>query len=162
MSDIFISYANKDQARIKPLAKALKSLGWSVWWDRTIPVGKNYREVITEALKVAKCVIVVWTKNSALSNWVLDEANVGLKKEILLPVLIEDGEIPLGFGGIQSANLIDWQESLLHSGFEQLTKAISNILRNPPKKSKKIKKVSLSPHQSLDSSKNFIQNAHTA
>lgn len=40
MSDIFISYAREDRAKVKPLAEALARRGWKVWWDPTIPTGR--------------------------------------------------------------------------------------------------------------------------
>ena len=43
MSDIFLSYASDDLARIHPLVQFLTQQGWSVWWDRTIPLGKTVR-----------------------------------------------------------------------------------------------------------------------
>ena len=33
MADIFISYKREERARIVPLAQALESLGYTVWWD---------------------------------------------------------------------------------------------------------------------------------
>ena len=50
MSDIFISYASEDRDRVQSLARALKRKGWSVWWDRRIPIGRSFDEVIQEAL----------------------------------------------------------------------------------------------------------------
>lgn len=47
MSDIFISYANEDRARAQILAAALEAQGWSTFWDRTIPTGKTWREIIS-------------------------------------------------------------------------------------------------------------------
>ena len=64
MSDIFISYASEDRAETKKLAHALESHGWSVWWDRSIPIGQIYAEVIEAALKEARCVIVIWSEKS--------------------------------------------------------------------------------------------------
>ncbi len=66
MSDIFISYASQDRSRVEPLAKALEEQGWSVWWDRTIPPGKTFDEVIEEAIKAARCVVVLWSKISII------------------------------------------------------------------------------------------------
>lgn len=72
MSDIFISYASEDRERIQALVKVLEAEGWSVWWDRSVIPGEKYRQVISKALDAAKCVIVVWSRESVLSEWVID------------------------------------------------------------------------------------------
>jgi len=43
MSDIFLSYASEDRARVLGLVKALEAQGWTVFWDRMIPAGKTFR-----------------------------------------------------------------------------------------------------------------------
>ena len=50
MSDILLSYASEDRPRAQVVAQALKAHGWAVWWDRTIPAGKTFREVIEEEI----------------------------------------------------------------------------------------------------------------
>jgi len=59
MSDIFISYSSQDRGRIQPIVQALESKGWSVWWDREIPIGRTFDEVIEEAIDEAKCMVVI-------------------------------------------------------------------------------------------------------
>jgi hypothetical protein len=46
MNDIFISYDSADRAIAQKFADALESRGWSVWWDREIPLGKAFDQVI--------------------------------------------------------------------------------------------------------------------
>ena len=133
MSDIFISYKSEDRERIQTLVKALEVEGWSVWWDRTIIPGDKFRQVISKALDDAKCVIVVWSRESVLSEWVIDEADRVKQRGILIPVLIDEVEIPLGFRQIQAASLVDWQGTSPHPEFDQLLKSIAEILRNPPR-----------------------------
>jgi len=58
MSDIFLSYAHEDQARIQQLAHALEAQGWTVFWDRTLSAGSTWRETIGKALETAGCVVV--------------------------------------------------------------------------------------------------------
>jgi len=67
MSGIFISYANEDRQKAEALAHALEQKGWSVWWDRKIPFGQSFDQVIEANLASAKCVLVLWTKVSVES-----------------------------------------------------------------------------------------------
>ena len=50
MAEIFISYASENRERARALAQTLGARGWSVWWDREIPLGKSFDEVIEKAL----------------------------------------------------------------------------------------------------------------
>lgn len=128
MSDIFISYSREDKQIAKLLASELMRYGWSVWWDRHIPAGKSFEEVIEAELISAKCVIVLWSGHSTKSNWVRDEANEGLNRNILLPIIIrENTTIPLGFRRIQTANLSSWQGSTEDEEFQKLLMDIKNF-----------------------------------
>jgi hypothetical protein len=89
MSDIFISYSSEDRERARTLAHALEERGWSVWWDREIPLGRSYDEVIEQALNGARCMLVLWTAASAASEWVRSEASEGKRRGILVPVFLE-------------------------------------------------------------------------
>ena len=128
---IFISYASEDRASAESLAGALTQRGWSVWWDRSIPPGKVFADVIEAALADAKCVIVLWSKNSVTSGWVKAEAADALERQILIPALIEEVRIPLEFRRLQAARLLDWSGSTSHSGFESLVGSIAGILGKP-------------------------------
>ena len=136
MSDIFISYAREDKGRVEILAKALQANGWSVWWDPQIPAGKRFDQVIEEALAAAKCIIVVWSSHSISSLYVRAEANEGFKREILVPVMIEEVTVPLVFRQFQTALLMDWHGSTQDPAFEKLVKDIEGTLGSPATPSK--------------------------
>ncbi len=103
MADIFMSYAREDRETAKALAQALADQGWSVWWDRSIPPGKMWADVIGKQLTTARCVLALWSKTSVIKRWVLKEARFANQQGILIPVLIEDVEPPsLEFGDIQA------------------------------------------------------------
>jgi uncharacterized membrane protein YeaQ/YmgE (transglycosylase-associated protein family) len=128
VGEIFISYASPDRATAKALAAALVKEGWSVWWDRAIPPGKSFDEVIEAALAAAKCAIVLWSKTSVTSDWVKVEASEAAKRRILIPVLIEEVSIPLEFRRIQAASLVGWRSTRSHPGFDALLGSVTSIL----------------------------------
>ena len=132
MSDIFISYAREDRPSAERLAGALEAQGWSVWWDRAIPAGKTFDEVIEKAINAARCVIVLWSKESVPSRWVRTEAEEGARRDVLVPVLIEEATIPLAFRRIQAADLTGWGGDQAAPAFEQLVGDLAMILGPSP------------------------------
>lgn len=134
MADVFISYASEDRPRAKAIAETLGAHGWDVWWDRKIPVGGSFHEVIEKAISESNCVVVLWSRHSAGSDWVRNEAEEGKRRGILTPALLEDVKVPLGFRHLQAANLTDWEPSSTHPEFDQLVESITRVLREPPTK----------------------------
>lgn len=105
MASIFLSYARDDAAKAAKIAAALEAAGHNVWWDKHIGAGSRFGAEIEEALEAADRVVVLWSKNSVRSAWVLDEAAAGRDSGRLLPVLIEKVKPPLGFRQFQSIDL---------------------------------------------------------
>ena len=136
MADIFISYASEDREWAKQFAESLSDCGWSVWWDREIPFGKNFDKVIEENLAHAKCVVVLWSQHSVESRWVRAEASEGVGRDLLLPVVLaRDLKLPLEFKRLQAADLADWHPDEPHEEFQRLLKSIKSLLGTPPNKS---------------------------
>ena len=138
MADIFISYASDDRPRVKPLADALGRQGWSVWWDRTIPAGRTFAKVIDEELGAARSVVVVWTSTSVNKNSVLEEAEDGRERNILIPVLMGKVKPPRGFRRIQAADLIEWNGQESSPDFQKLVTDLTAILGTPESPDEKV------------------------
>jgi hypothetical protein len=125
---IFLSYSSDDRLRVREFVQALEARGWSVWWDRTdIPPGERFSRVINEAIREAKVMIVLWSARSIESDWVLDEADDGKNRGILVPVLVDDVEVPRGFRQLQHVRLVDWRGGLDDPDFQKLLEAVERL-----------------------------------
>ena len=107
--DIFLSYNREDQARAKLFADAFEREGLKVWWDVGLHTGEAYDEVTENALRTAKAVVVLWSKQSVQSRWVRAEATVADRNKTLVPCMIEPCERPIMFELTQTAELSHWQ-----------------------------------------------------
>ncbi|NTV66381.1 MAG: SUMF1/EgtB/PvdO family nonheme iron enzyme [Chlorobaculum sp.] len=128
MSDIFLSYSQKDKERVRPLVVHFERLGWSVFWDQHIPVGEDWDEYIEQRLNASRCVVVAWSTHSVNSRWVKEEARAGREKDILIPLKIDQINPPFGFGSIQTADLCAWNNDPSHEEFEKCVKAIAALV----------------------------------
>jgi len=156
MNDIFLSYASEDRQKAKQIANALMSQGWSVWWDRTITAGRAFDDAIEEAIDQSKCMIVLWSGNSVSSRWVKTEANEGVDRHFLVPIVIEDVKIPLAFRRLQSIELVDWDGNLESPQFKKIILDISTILGPPPNDVKKQNVVEKDKVTHVDEEKNKV------
>jgi hypothetical protein len=149
-SDVFISYAKSDQPRAAQLASVLETQGLSVWWDRDIPPGRTYDDVIEEALTQARSVVVLWSEESVKSRWVRTEASAAADRGALVPVLIETATIPLEFRRVEAADLTNWHGDRDDPELRQLINTLDMRIRSdahagPPPVAKP-----RAPHASLD------------
>lgn len=151
MSDIFISYANEDLHWIRSLVEALEAQGWSVFWDRTIPSGKTWREFIGKGLRDARCVVVAWSKTSIESAWVQEEADEGRERGILHPVIIDDVKPPLGFRGIQGAKLAGWNFRDPSPEFKRFLRDLEGTLGSPQPEESLLSQEGIPPQEQLHS-----------
>ncbi len=129
--DIFISYDTGDRERILPLVRRLEDRGWTIWWDRRIQPGKAFSDVIYNAIEAAKCVIVVWSKTSVDSKWIRKEAAEGERRGNLVPLLIDDIEIPFQFRDITAARLVGYPQASHETEMHELINAVSTTLAEP-------------------------------
>ena len=134
MPDVFLSYAEEDRPRAEQVAEGLRTLGWDVWWDVHIYVGTKFRAEITRKLESAKCVVVLWSRASLESDWVIDEAEEGRQRGVLVQALIEDVQPPHGFRGLQWANLSNWDGDFRAPSFARLHAGIAHRVapESPP------------------------------
>ena len=128
MNDIFLSYDSSDRVIAQQFSSVLEGLGWSVWWDREIPHGKDFSLTIEHELNAARCAIVLWSREAVQSRWVRGEASAAAARDRLIPVFIEPVTLPLEFRQIQTASLIGWNGEAGDPEFVRLLDSIKSVI----------------------------------
>jgi hypothetical protein len=113
-----------------------------VWWDWNLIAGERWSRRIKSELDQSKCVIVVWTKASVapdgtyVSEWVENEADEGKRRQILVPVMLEEGCVAWTHKQVQCAPLVGWMGDPSHPGLRQLTDGVRRYagVPQPPKR----------------------------
>jgi TolB-like protein len=121
---IFISYARADRERIAPIVAALEARGRQVWWDSHLAGGSAFAREIETALRAADAIVVAWSQASVHSDWVRDEATVGLELERLVPIKLDDAPAPLGFGQFHTIDVSHWNGQAEAPEITQLIRAV--------------------------------------
>jgi hypothetical protein len=114
-SDVFLSYHSGDADWVVALKNALEQRGVAVWLDRDqIRPGDRFVTVLEDALKSARCVVVVVSPGSLRSSWVQDEYHRSLAlshadptRLRLIAVLIGDAEPP---GFLANRDWVDFRD----------------------------------------------------
>ena len=128
---IFISYSHKDFSVAYDLNRDLRACGIDVWLDEhEIKVGDSIPFRISQGLKDSQYVVFLMSSNSVHSPWVGREwlsaimRDIAQEKTFLLPVLLDDCEIP---AIIQDKLYADFRKGYL-SGLSQLISVFAEQL----------------------------------
>lgn len=127
MTKVFISHSYQDRKFVNQLTSKLTDDGIKVWTDeKELAIGDNIAEKINDAIKKTDYFIVVLSKNSINSKWVNFELSatrlneISKEQNIILPVLIEDCEIPFS---LSDRFYSDFRYSF-DEGYSRLIKAL--------------------------------------
>jgi hypothetical protein len=127
---IFISYSHQDREFVENLATHLIKARAHVWVDRwELKVGESILTRVQEAIAGASALLVILSKASVASEWCRKELNAGLMREldekrvVVLPVLIEDCEIPLFLRDKMYADF----RSNYDEGIQQILESVARV-----------------------------------
>ena len=127
MADVFISYISERRAAAEHLAEILADYGYSVWWDYALVSGKDFGAQIERELRAAKAVVVLWCGLSRESEWVKEEATLAKRLDKIVPAIIENVELPLGFTMTQTLDLATWNGAPQSEDLERLLRDIARL-----------------------------------
>ncbi|HEV7660842.1 MAG TPA: SapC family protein [Allosphingosinicella sp.] len=137
MADIFLSYQKRDRILAQRVCAALRERGMSVWWDDEVTPKESWHRTLQREIDSAGHILVLWTANSITSDWVINEASVGLDLSKLVQARFDGAGPPVGFRHIQYVDLDrdrpeaaeNWQRLLKWLGD---TNAVVEIALQPP------------------------------
>ena len=131
MTDVFVSYARSDEPHACRVAEALRAHGYSVWRDDELPAHRTYADVITERLKSASAVIVLWSAEAEKSHWVRAEADTARGDGKLVQARLDGTVPPLPFNQIQCADLSGWLGDDHSPGWRKLMGSVQDLAGAP-------------------------------
>src|SRR6516164_366063 len=108
MAEIFISYKSERRKAAEHLAAVLTHYGYSVWFDYQLIKGSDFGLQIGRRIREARALVVLWCARSVDSRWVVEEAALGDRLGILVPVVIEPCELPVGFQRQDYIDMAAW------------------------------------------------------
>ncbi|MFT6442667.1 MAG: hypothetical protein ACJASQ_000437 [Crocinitomicaceae bacterium] len=122
MSKVFLSHTSNDKPFVRKLAADLRNYGHTVWIDEAeINIGDSLIGKIRDGLDSVDYVAAILSKESIESEWVKKELEIASNREIkekkivVLPILIEDVELPGFLEGKfygDFSNLDEYEEKL--------------------------------------------------
>lgn len=132
---IVISYAHEDSAFVDVLAANLFKNRVPVWVDRwELKVGDSILRKIESAIQEADALLVVLSKAAVESEWCKKELTAGLVRELeaksvfVLPVVVDDCDIPLFLKDKLYADFRKDKDKALHDVLEATAKFTSDTL----------------------------------
>jgi len=129
---IFISYSHADKTFVDKLAAHLVKHDAHVWVDTwELNVGDSILNRVQEAIQESSALLIVLSKASVASEWCKKELNAGLMREldekrvIVLPVLVEDCEIPVF---LREKMYADFRKNY-DTGLKALVEAVARVTK---------------------------------
>lgn len=128
--DVFISYSSQDIEAAQAICHVLEQNEIKCWMaPRNIPPGSDYGDVIDEAIKSCKVVVILYSETSASSPWVTGELNVAFEEQkTIIPFRLD--KTPLKGQARVMLNQRHWIDAFpdYKTKFNDLVKAVSLII----------------------------------
>jgi len=126
---LFFSYSHADQETARALASRVQDRGLDVWIDvDRVAAGASIVAEVTRGLDAADCLVVLLSRASLQSRWVMEELNIVVARRlsnragaVVLPVLLEDVEVP---AVLRDVKYLDLRDRDVARGAEELVSAV--------------------------------------
>ena len=126
MATIFISYTTADEEFVRKLASRLEEVGHTpIFSGGSLTAGQPWQVSLSQELREADCVVIVLSKASNESRWVMTEIGAALGyyqqrgRPLIIPLVIDDIDLPIPLAHIHA----------LFAGDRDLDKIVVQITR---------------------------------
>lgn len=133
MHDVFISYSSLNKNSADAICHAMEEKGIRCWYaPRDIKSGDTWAPAIVEAIRNSKVFLLIFSKESNLSDQVMNEVTNACKEKcIIIPFRIDDTEMCDGLAYyLNSVHWLDAYHSSMQEKVEELCKITQLILDN--------------------------------
>jgi len=124
MADVFLSYSKRDRPTARLVQRALEASGLTVWSDRDIAGGADWRHLLEVELERARSAVVLWSAHSVASHFVISESEWAQSSGKLIGARIGEVTLPLPFRELPTIELGDWSGAVADPRFESLLQAV--------------------------------------
>lgn len=107
---LYVSSAQEDKEVVAPIVDQLRRVNFHVFWEDEIPSGSNIEEAIESALKFSDVMVAIITKNSVITQRLLDQWHKFLvtNKSVVL-VQYDNAEVP---STLQDYSIVPYRGSI--------------------------------------------------
>src|SRR5262249_2528686 len=128
MAQVYVSYSRKDRETVLPIIKAMDRAGLDLWHDdEALSPSSSIREKMQRELDKALCVIVLWSKAAAQSQWVQWEIHNAIQAwstDRLVLAALDDTPLPVGLRDLSPISIREASDS----GTKQLIERAQAII----------------------------------
>ncbi len=99
-SEVYLSYSHKDRHLCQIIASELACTGIRVFWEDSMPPGKDFQKVLMDRISHARCIVPILTPNALESSWVKQEISYAMHTArdtgtVIYPLVTRDVQMPL-------------------------------------------------------------------
>jgi TIR domain len=115
VASIFLSYSRQDVHHVQLVEPRLREHGVSVWRDQEkLYAGQKWPKALGEAIAANDCLLLLWSKNAAKSEYVeLEWCTALALRKTIVPCLLDDTPLPASLTAIHAVGLNEIGEAIL-------------------------------------------------
>ena len=114
MAQVYVSYGEKDRGTALPVIEAMHQAGLDVWHYGMILAGGSFLEQMRRELDKAQCVVVLWSKAAAQSDFLQQEIHHAIQawsSDRLVLAALDDTPLPLGLRDLSPISIREASDS---------------------------------------------------